>query len=192
MPRIASLSSYKNVFLSLPFAQGRTEGVCASSTGYFSWVTCFLAFFFCFPGSFLRLPSAGSFLFLLYYELFLSFLFFTVSSFLSSFELNTDGKCFGVAFLVLSNFNCKKKKKMDPGCKDGVVLRVALGAAIQPQWSTIAPSNLSRMVCTSLWFWFEFFWIQHIYPKLPKIFMELRVDMVTYFDEFQELGQLIK
>lgn len=70
----------------------------------------FLAFFFCFPGSFLRLPSAGSFLFLLYYELFLSFLFFTVSSFLSSFELNTDGKCFGVAFLVLSNFNCKKEK----------------------------------------------------------------------------------
>lgn len=59
-------------------------------------------------GSFLLLPSADSFLFLLHYELFLSFLFFTLSSFLSFFELNTDGKCFGIVFLVLSNLNCEK------------------------------------------------------------------------------------
>lgn len=192
MPRIASLSSYKNVFLRLPFAQGRTEGVCASSAGYFSWVTCFPAFFFYFPGSFLHLPSAGSFLFLLYYELFLSFLFFTVSSFLS-FELNTDGKCFGVAFLVLSNFNCKKEKygswvqrwccsQGSPGSSNSATVKYHSPFKFKQNGLhfSLTDSDL------------RFFWIQHIYPKLPKIFMELRVDKVTYFDEFQELGQLIR
>lgn len=191
MPRIASLSSYKNVFLILPFAQGRTKGVCASSTGYFSWVTCFLAFFFSFLGSFLLLLSADSFLFLLHYELFLSFFFFTVSSFLSFFELNTDGECFGIAFLVLSNFNRKKNGSWvqrwycpqgSPGSSNS--------ATVKYQSPFKFKQNGLHFSLTG--FDLSYSGFNTSTPSFPKFSWNSRGDMVTYFDEFQELGQLIK